>query len=390
MPITFGRLQTTLGKPKTTGIRILFDSGSTKTHVKRDCVKKLRLRKDVSATWNTAAGTISTNEKCKALFSLPEFSPTKVIEWEMHVGTLENTPYDMIVGNDLLEYLKIDLKYSTSTMTWDSVEIPMKSRDATLENSYYIHDSPCLEEAAERIKRILDAKYEPANLEEIVANHDHLSDEEKEGLYSLLKKYESLFDGSLGTWKGEDYNIELRSDATPYHARAFPIPRIHEQTLRHEVDRLCEIGVLKKVNRSEWAAPTFIIPKKDGTVRFISDFRELNKRIKRKPFPIPKIQDLLLKLEGFQYATSLDLNMGYYHIELSPDSKRLCTIVLPWGKYEYQKLPMGLSNSPDIFQEKMSSLMGDLEYVRTYIDDLLVTTKSDWQDHLQHLDVVFR
>ena len=147
--ITFGRLQTTLGKPKTTGIRILFDSGSTKTHVKRDCVKKLRLRKDVSATWNTAAGTISTNEKCKALFSLPEFSPTKVIEWEMHVGTLENTPYDMIVGNDLLEHLKIDLKYSTSTMTWDNVEIPMKSRDATLENSYYIHDSPCLEEAAE-------------------------------------------------------------------------------------------------------------------------------------------------------------------------------------------------------------------------------------------------
>jgi hypothetical protein len=350
----------------------------------------LRLCKDVAATWNTAAGTISTNEKCKALFSLPEFSSTKVIEWEMHVGTLENTPYDMIIGNDLLECLKIDLKYSTSTITWDGIEIPMKSRDATLEDSYFIHDSPCLAEAAERIKRILDAKYEPANLEEIVADHTHLSEEEKEGLLSLLKKYESLFDGSLGTWKGEDYNIELRSDATPYHARAFPIPRIHEQTLRHEVDRLCEIGVLKKVNRSEWAAPTFIIPKKDGTVRFISDFRELNKRIKRKPFPIPKIQDLLLKLEGFQYATSLDLNMGYYHIELSPDSKRLCTIVLPWGKYEYQKLPMGLSNSPDIFQEKMSSLMGDLEYVRTYIDDLLITTKSDWQDHLHHLDVVFR
>jgi hypothetical protein len=74
------------------------------------------------------------------------------------------------------------------------------------------------------------------------------------------------------------------------------------------------VGVLRKVNRSEWAAPTYIIPKKDGTVRFISDFRELNKRIKRKPYPNPKIQDLLLKLEGFRYATSLDLNMGYYHI----------------------------------------------------------------------------
>ena len=160
--------------------------------------------------------------------------------------------------------------------------------------------------------------------------------------------------------------------------------------LRLEVDRLCKVNVLRKVNRSEWAAPTFIIPKKDGTVRFISDFHELNKRIKRKPYPIPKIQDLMLKLEGFQYATSLDLNMGYYHVELSPNSKQLCTIVLPWGKYEYQRLPMGLCNSPDIFQEKMSSLMQDLEYVRAYIDDLLIITKGDWNNHLDKLEAVFQ
>ena len=97
------------------------------------------------------------------------------------------------------------------------------------------------------------------------------------------------------------------------------------------------------------------------------DFRELNKRIKRKPFPIPKIQDLLLKLEGFQYATSLDLNMGYYHIELSPFSSELRMIVLPWGKYEHLHLTMGLVNSPDIFQEKMSTLMDRLEFVCMYL-----------------------
>ena len=157
-----------------------------------------------------------------------------------------------------------------------------------------------------------------------------------------------------------------------------------------EVERLCKVGVLKKVNRSEWAAPTFIIPKKDNTVRFISDFRELNQRIRRKPYPIPKIQDLLLKLEGFQYATSLDLNMGYYHIELDPHSKQLCTIVLPWGKYEYQKLPMGLCNSPDIFQEKMNELFTGFENVRAYIDDLLVLTKSSFEDHLVELDSVLK
>ena len=102
----------------------------------------------------------------------------------------------------------------------------------------------------------------------------------------------------------------------------------------------------------------------------------------------PKIQDLLLKLEGFTYATSLDLNMGYYHIELTPNSKRMCTIVLPWGKYEYQKLPMGLCNSPDIFQEKMSTLFNDLERVRAYIDDLLVLTTGTWDEHIQQLETV--
>ena len=147
-------------------------------------------------------------------------------------------------------------------------------------------------------------------------------------------------------------------------------------------------GVLKKVNCSQWAAPNFVIPKKNQTIRFISDFRELNKRIKRKPFPIPKIQELLLKLEGFQWATSLDLNMGYYHIELSPDAKKLCTIVMPWGKYEYQRLPMGLCNSPDIFQENMSELMHDLEYVRAYIDDLVVFTMGSFEDHLEKVEEV--
>ena len=135
-------------------------------------------------------------------------------------------------------------------------------------------------------------------------------------------------------------------------------------TLKSEVERLVKLGVLKRVNRSQWAAPTFIIPKKDGTVRFISDFRELNKRIRRKPYPIPNIQDMLLNLENFQYATSLDLNMGYYHLELDDKAKELCTIVLPFGKFEYQRTPMGLCNSPDIFQEKMNELFQGLDYAR--------------------------
>jgi hypothetical protein len=80
--------------------------------------------------------------------------------------------------------------------------------------------------------------------------------------------------------------------------------------------------------------------------------------------------------------------MGYYHIELSPHSQQLCTIVLPWGKYEYLHLPMGLANSPHIFQEKMSTLMDGLEFVRTYLDDCLVLTTGSWDDHLAKLKMI--
>ena len=213
----------------------------------------------------------------------------------------------------------------------------MKDSNCTVSNSYFIHDSPAVEDSTERVKRILDAKYEKADLTQLVKKMTYLSKEEQDSLLDLLLQNENLFNGTLGHWYDFAYNIELKEGAMPYHAKPYPVPRIHEATLKAEVERLCQVGVLKRVNRSKWGAPTFIIPKKDGSVHFITDFREFNyKQIKRKPYPIPKIQDLMLKLEGFQYATSLDLDMGYYHIELTPYSKQLCTTILPFEKYEYQ------------------------------------------------------
>ena len=104
----------------------------------------------------------------------------------------------------------------------------------------------------------------------------------------------------------------------------------------------------------------------------ISDFREVNKRLVRKPFPISKISTVLQKLEGFTFATALDLNMGYYTIRLDPDTSKICTIIFRWGKYSYLRLPMGIAGSPDIFQAKMSELM----VVNTYAHTLMTYCAS--------------
>ena len=103
---------------------------------------------------------------------------------------------------------------------------------------------------------------------------------------------------------------------------------------KKEVERLFLPGVVEVANYSEWGAPYFTQPKpKSNRVNFISDLINLNKKLKQKPYPSPKINEMLLKLEVSQYAASLDLDIGYYHIRLSKNASNLCKIILPWRKY---------------------------------------------------------
>ena len=106
------------------------------------------------------------------------------------------------------------------------------------------------------------------------------------------------------------------------------------ETFKTELDRLVKIGVLRKDHESLWSSPSFIIPKPGNkTVRFLSDFRKVNQQLVRKPYPIPKIMDIMQTLEGFQFASTLDLNMGYYTLKLDFQAQQIYTIITPWGKY---------------------------------------------------------
>jgi hypothetical protein len=103
---------------------------------------------------------------------------------------------------------------------------------------------------------------------------------------------------------------------------------------------------------------------------------------------------MIRSMEGFTFASALDINMGYYHIKLDVDAQKVCTIVFPWhmGKYEYKykRLPMGitLTHCPRCFSNIMSKLVQDMEYVKTYLDDLLLLTNSSFKDHLLKLEMV--
>ena len=90
----------------------------------------------------------------------------------------------------------------------------------------------------------------------------NLNQMQQKQLIRLLTDNESLFDGTLGWWTGELHKMQLKDNVQPYHAKPFPVPHAYKATLKTEVERLEKIGVMKKVNRSKWAAPLFIIPEK--------------------------------------------------------------------------------------------------------------------------------
>ena len=142
----------------------------------------------------------------------------------------------------------------------------MKQVDSEVETHFYAEDTTGIEDPAERLSKMLDAKCAPADLNKMVSGLKHLISMEKSQLKKLLEKCKELFDGTVGTWKGKPYRIQLKEGATPHHSEPHTIPKAYKDVLKNEVKRLVKIGMLRGINHSEWAAPSFVIPKKDHMV----------------------------------------------------------------------------------------------------------------------------
>ena len=137
-------------------------------------------------------------------------------------------------------------------MTWNDVTINLKPPTCTRKDAFHVKEQLFFSDKTDCIAKILNSKYKPANLKQLTDN-----------LYQLNS---DIFDRMLGLWKGSLYKIELQDNAKPHHARPQGIPHAYNKMFKQEVEWLCEVGVLRKINRSEWAAPTFLIPKQDCSV----------------------------------------------------------------------------------------------------------------------------
>ena len=123
-----------------------------------------------------------------------------------------------------------------------------------------------------KTKMIHTSLYKPSNLQDILDKCVYLLLSQCEQLYSLLNQFCNLFDGCLKTFKGHPVHLELIKNPVPVRRCPYTIPTSHFAVFKEELSRLISIGVIEKAQRSEWIAGTFIVPKKDGCIQWITDF----------------------------------------------------------------------------------------------------------------------
>lgn len=219
-----------------------------------------------------------------------------------------------------------------------------------------------------------------------------LNDKTQKQIDELLTKHNKLFakdDKDLGSTHLTEVSLDT-GDHPPIKQRPYRLPYSQWPMLENHLNDLQKANIIKP-SQSPWASPILFVPRKDGgQPRMCVDYRKLNKALVQNSYPLPNIQDLLASFKGAQVYSVLDLKSGYYQIPLDPKDRQKTAFICPFGLFEFNKLPFGLSTAPSWFQELMHKVLGDSLYVYAlvYLDDIIIFSNNH-DEHIQHLNTVF-
>ena len=159
--------------------------------------------------------------------------------------------------------------------------------------------------------------------------------------------------------------------------------------VKRELDRLESLDVIKKITvPTDWCAPMVVIPKPNDQVRICVDFTRLNMAVKRERHILPTVDHVLAQMAGATVFSKLDGNTGFHQIKLTDESKPLTTLITPYGRYCYNRLPFGINSGPEHFQMQLHRVLENQPAVVCLMDDIVVYGK-DLKEHDERLNKVF-
>ncbi len=229
-----------------------------------------------------------------------------------------------------------------------------------------------------RIDHIVNAKHEV-----------RLKKGEKKRFRKMLEETKDQFakgefDVGRFTGKFAVADIELKDPTIRHRARPYRQSPEKEKIIDKRIRELLKGGIIEPC-ASPFSSPVILVAKKNGEWRMCVDYRKLNRNTKTQTFPMRNISALLERIGQKKIFSSFDMRGGYYHMKLSDKMAKMGAFVTSKGQYQPRVLMFGFADAPAIFQRKMEEILGDLDDVEIYLDDIVVASDSV-ENHMIALD----
>ncbi|GBG73683.1 hypothetical protein CBR_g17025 [Chara braunii] len=206
----------------------------------------------------------------------------------------------------------------------------------------------------------------------------------------VVAKYPDLFEEPTRVVDREVVHaIEIIPGSSIPKGRFYRMSPGELDELRRELKELVEKGWIRP-SVSPYGSPVLFVPKKkEGTLRMCIDYRGLNAITVKNREPLPRIDDLLDRVQGCRYFSKMDLKSGYHQIAIRPEDQHKTTFQTRYGLHEFVVMPFGMCNAPGTFQHAMNRIFHDYldKFVIVYLDDILIFSKIV-EEHVAHLDKV--
>ena len=222
--------------------------------------------------------------------------------------------------------------------------------------------------------------------EDVIVN-DQLSSVQQDEVKSLLQDHADVLTTVPGYTDQEEHTITTTT-SEPVRTKPYPLPYSQREVVAKEINDMLRMNIIRP-SKSPYAAPPVLIQKPDGSIRFCVNYKKLNQVTIFDGEPMPCPEDVYIELRGKKYRTKMDLTKGYWQIGVHPDSIQKTAFTTPDGVYEFLRLPFGLKNSAATFNRLMRRVLGDMNGVGCFVDDIIVYTDT-WSEHVRVLKEVFR
>ncbi|XP_055527162.1 uncharacterized protein K02A2.6-like [Wyeomyia smithii] len=217
---------------------------------------------------------------------------------------------------------------------------------------------------------------------------NQISSQFQPGVGAIQSKFPDVFTSSMGLCCKTKVNLPLRGNPRPIFRPKRPVSYSMEGAVEEEIQRLHQLGVLKPVDYSEWAAPIVVVRKPNGRIRICADFSTgLNDVLEPNQYPLPLPEDIFAKMSGCRYFSHIDLSDAYLQVQVDESCQNLLTINTHKGLYQFTRLSPGIKSAPGAFQQLVDAMLAGLKSTSGYLDDVLVGGRTE-EEHNRNLELV--